>query len=105
MESKEKFHNEAEIETEKELSNEEQEKEGTEEISDSKENNSSEKKKKSLFHKKEDKKDEQIKELQDKYTRQLAEFENFRKRNETEKSKMYDVGAKDVIEKIAAYCR
>lgn len=105
MESKEKLYNEAEMETEKDIVNEE-EKECSEEVSDSKENredkenNSSEKKKKSLFHKKEDKKDEQIKELQDKYTRQLAEFENFRKRNEAEKSKMYDVGARDVIEKL-----
>lgn len=58
------------------------------------------KKKKSVFGKKPDKRDEQIKELQDKYTRQLAEFENFRKRNEAEKSRMYDIGAREVIEKL-----
>ena len=38
--------------------------------------------------------------LKDKYTRQLAEFENFRKRNEALQNKMYDIGAKDIIEKI-----
>lgn len=62
--------------------------------------------KKKLFHKKDKenaelkKKDEEIAQLQDKYTRQLAEFDNFRRRNEAEKSKMYDVGAKAVIEKL-----
>ena len=105
VESKEKLHNEAEIEkeTEKEIVVEEQE--VLEEAGDLKENRENKEKdssgkKKSLFHKKTDKKDEQIKELQDKYTRQLAEFENFRKRNEAEKSKMYDIGARDVIEKL-----
>ena len=58
--------------------------------------------KKSFFKKKEkkDKKDEQIAELMDKVKRQLAEFENFRNRTEKEKSQMYAVGAKDVIEKM-----
>lgn len=56
--------------------------------------------KKGLFGRKPDKRDEQIKELQDKYTRQLAEFENFRKRNELEKSKMFEVGMREVIEKL-----
>ena len=49
---------------------------------------------------KKDKKDEQIAELTDKLKRQLAEFENFRNRTDKEKSQMYAVGAKDVIEKI-----
>ena len=44
--------------------------------------------------------DEQIAELTDKLKRQLAEFENFRNRTDKEKSQMYAVGAKDVIEKI-----
>lgn len=62
-------------------------------------------KKKNLFRKKEkkDKKDkaaEQIAELTDKVKRQMAEFDNFRKRSEREKSQMYEVGAKSVIEKI-----
>ena len=30
----------------------------------------------------------------------MAEFDNFRKRTEKEKSQMYEVGAKDIIEKI-----
>jgi len=47
-----------------------------------------------------DKKDEKIKELEDKVLRQMAEFENFRKRSEKEKSQMYDMGAKSVIEKM-----
>ena len=55
---------------------------------------------KKLFSKKKDKKDEKIEELTDKLTRQMAEFDNFRKRTEKEKSQMYEVGAKDIIEKI-----
>ncbi len=49
---------------------------------------------------KKDKKDEKIEELNDRLTRQMAEFDNFRKRTEKEKSQMYEIGAKDVIEKI-----
>ena len=49
---------------------------------------------------KKDKKDEKIEELTDRLTRQMAEFDNFRKRTEKEKSQMYEVGAKDIIEKI-----
>ena len=60
-----------------------------------------EKKEKKFFgKKKKDKKDEKIEELTDKLTRQMAEFDNFRKRTEKEKSQMYEVGAKDIIEKI-----
>ena len=55
---------------------------------------------KKLFSKKKDKKDEKIEELTDKLTRQMAEFDNFRKRTEKEKSQMYEIGAKDIIEKI-----
>ena len=50
--------------------------------------------------KKKDKKDEQIEELNDKVKRQMAEFDNFRKRTEKEKSMMFDMGAKTIIEKI-----
>ena len=59
-------------------------------------------KKKNLFKKKEkkDKAAEQIAELNDKVKRQMAEFDNFRKRTEREKSQMFEVGAKSVIEKI-----
>ena len=56
--------------------------------------------KKGFFKKKKDKKDEQIEELQDRVRRQMAEFDNFRKRSEKEKSQMYEIGAKDIIEKI-----
>lgn len=49
---------------------------------------------------KKDKKDEKIEELEDRVKRQMAEFENFRKRTELEKSAMYGMGAKAVIEKI-----
>ena len=58
--------------------------------------------KKKFFGKKnkKDKKDEKIEELTDRLTRQMAEFDNFRKRTEKEKSQMYEIGAKDIIEKI-----
>ena len=57
--------------------------------------------KKGLFKKKKkDKKDEQIEELNDRLKRQMAEFENFRKRTDKEKQAMFDTGAKSVIEKI-----
>ncbi|MCB6202797.1 nucleotide exchange factor GrpE [Extibacter muris] len=49
---------------------------------------------------KKDKKDEKIEELTDRLTRQMAEFDNFRKRTDKEKSQMYEIGAKDIIEKI-----
>ena len=59
-------------------------------------------KKSKLFEKKnkKDKKDEQIADLTDKLTRQMAEFDNFRKRTEKEKTQMFETGAKSVIEKI-----
>jgi molecular chaperone GrpE len=60
----------------------------------------SENEKKGFFKKKKDKKDEQIEDLNDKLKRQMAEFENFRKRSEKEKSQMYDMGARSIIEKI-----
>ena len=58
------------------------------------------KEKSKLFKKKKDQKDEKIEELSDKLLRQMAEFDNFRKRTEKEKSQMYTVGAADVIEKL-----
>ena len=60
------------------------------------------KEKKSFFKKKnkKDPKDEKIEDLTDKLTRQMAEFDNYRKRTEKEKSAMYEIGAKDIIEKI-----
>ena len=59
--------------------------------------------KKGFFGKKKekkDKKDEQIEELTDRLKRQMAEFDNFRKRTEKEKSTMYEMGAKDIIERM-----
>lgn len=59
--------------------------------------------KKGFFGKKKekkDKKDEQIEDLTDRLKRTMAEFENFRKRNEKEKEQMFEVGAKSIIEKI-----
>ena len=72
----------------------------TEESQDTKDTESNEKPK--FFAKKEktDKTDEKIEELTDRLTRQMAEFDNFRKRTEREKSQMYEIGAKDIIEKI-----
>lgn len=79
-------------ETETDASEEAEESDNSEETSDAE--------KKSFFKKKKDKKDEQIEELSDKLKRQMAEFENFRKRTEKEKTQMYDMGAKSIIEKI-----
>ena len=50
--------------------------------------------------KKKDKRDEQIEQLNDKVMRQMAEFENFRRRTEIEKSQMFATGAKSIVEKI-----
>jgi molecular chaperone GrpE len=58
--------------------------------------------KKSFFKKKEkkDPKDEKIADMTDRLQRQMAEFDNYRKRTEKEKAQMFDIGAKSVIEKI-----
>ena len=64
---------------------------------ETKENKKEAKKKKK---EKKDKKDEQIEDLTDRLKRSMAEFDNYRKRVEKEKSHMYEIGAKDVIEKI-----
>ena len=78
----------------------EAEAEETEETSEEAKEDAEKKTGKKLFGKKKDKKDEKIEELTDKLTRQMAEFDNFRKRTEKEKSQMYEIGAKDIIEKI-----
>lgn len=57
-------------------------------------------KKKAKADKKVDLQKQQIEELEDKVKRQMAEFENFRKRSEKEKQTMFEVGAKSVIEKV-----
>ncbi|MCC8065870.1 MAG: nucleotide exchange factor GrpE [Clostridiales bacterium] len=69
--------------------------------SDQKEPAAQETEKKGFFgKKKKDKKDQQIEELTDRVQRQMAEFDNFRKRSEKEKASMFEVGAKSVLEKI-----
>ena len=50
--------------------------------------------------KKDNKLEQQIEDLTDRLKRNMAEFDNFRKRTEKEKSSMYVIGAKDIIEKI-----
>ena len=84
------------IEDTEDESTEESEDEMTEDDAD----DSSKKTKKGLFKKKKDKRDEQIEELTDRVKRQMAEFDNFRKRTEKEKTMMFDMGAKTIIEKI-----
>ena len=50
--------------------------------------------------KKHDPMKEKVEELEDKVRRQMAEFDNFRKRSEKEKSQMFEIGAKSIVEKI-----
>ena len=59
-------------------------------------------KKKSLLgkDKKSNKLQEKVDELEDRVKRQMAEFDNFRKRSEKEKTAMFETGAKSVVEKI-----
>ena len=60
-----------------------------------------EKSKTSFFgKKKKDKSEQQIEELTDRLKRSMAEFDNYRKRTEKEKSNMYMIGAKDIVEKM-----
>ena len=72
------------------------------EAEDTETSEESEDTKKKFFKKKDkkDKKDQQIEELNDKYQRLFAEFQNYRNRSEKEKTAMYEVGAKAIIEKI-----
>ena len=74
-----------------------------EEASEESQEETAESGKKGFFNKKKDKKskqEEKIAELTDRVQRQMAEFDNFRKRTEKEKAQMFEVGAKSVIEKI-----
>lgn len=60
-----------------------------------------EKSKTSFFgKKKKDKSEQKVEELTDRLKRTMAEFDNFRKRTEKEKSSMYIIGAKEIVEKI-----
>lgn len=59
--------------------------------------------KKGFFGKKKEKKDpkdDKIEELTDRLKRNMAEFDNFRKRTEKEKAAMFEIGAREIIEKI-----
>lgn len=74
----------------------------SDEMNDSEESSVEEEKTK-LFGKKKEKKDkktEQIEELQDQLKRSIAEFDNYRKRTDKEKAQMYEVGAREIIEKM-----
>ena len=99
----------AEAETEAAENNQEEETKETEAQSDeaakedeAEASGAKENKDKGLFgkKKKKDKKDEQIEDLNDRLRRQMAEFDNFRKRSEKEKSQMFDMGARSIIEKV-----
>ena len=85
------------VETTEEAVAEETEEENEEEAEASSEHKFFKKKK---DNKEDNKKDEQIAELNDKLMRTMAEFDNFRKRSEREKSQMFEVGAKSIVEKI-----
>lgn len=101
--AKEQAEAEETVETEDAQEVETEAKEATEEATETEgDSEAASEGKKKFFGKKEkkDKKDEKIEELTDRVTRQMAEFDNFRKRTEKEKSQMYEVGAKDIIEKI-----
>lgn len=80
------------------------EEDNTEKKQDSEEPDDKKEKKKSFLGKdkkeKANKLQEKIDELEDKVKRQMAEFDNFRKRSEKEKSAMFETGAKSVVEKI-----
>ncbi len=57
-------------------------------------------KKKAKADKKQDAMKQKVEELEDRVKRQMAEFDNFRKRTDKEKTAMFETGAKSVIEKI-----
>lgn len=93
---------ETEQESAEDMSQEQTDAQATENQPDDKDVQTDDKKR--FFGKKKDKKDKQIEDLtaqlDDLRKRNLAEFENFRKRTEKEKSTMFDMGAKSVVEKL-----
>ena len=91
---------EKELEKEKTEKSVSEEKETKETAASEKENKETSEKEEKASEKKKDPKDEKIDELNDKLKRSMAEFDNYRKRTDKEKSAMYEIGAKDVIEKI-----
>ena len=84
------------VETEKETTDTKEDKDKKE----AEDKNSSDKKEKKKIFGKKDKKDQQIEELTDKHQRLMAEFQNYRNRSEKEKSAMFEVGARSIIEKL-----
>lgn len=78
----------------------EENKETEEEKQEEKKEEKKASKKKTKTDKKQDALQEKVEELEDKVKRQMAEFENFRKRTEKEKQAMFETGAKSVIEKV-----
>ena len=108
-ESKEESKEESEVEASedtKKTDDSQDNEETTQESSTEAEDVESEDKEDSSEDKKSSKKDKKnkaqeiIDELNDKVMRQMAEFENFRKRSDKEKTQMYDMGAKSILEKI-----
>ena len=95
-ESQEEPQEEIQIEIEEEQQSDAEQK--SEEETHSKDDKSD--KKKSFFGKKDNKLQDKVDELEDRVKRQMAEFENFRKRTDKEKTAMFETGAKSVIEKI-----
>lgn len=87
---------EAKAASESEEASGEAEAEETEEASDQ----SADKKPKFFKKDKKDKKDVEIEELKDRLMRQMAEFDNYRKRTDKEKIQNYEIGASDFILKI-----
>lgn len=88
------------LEIEEEVAEEEEQ--DSEEESEKSESKAEAKKRKKEEKKKNkiDPRDEKIEELTDRVARQMAEFDNFRKRSEKEKSERYEMGARDVVEKM-----
>ena len=89
---------EKELEKEKTEKAVSEEKETKETAASEKENKETSEKEEKASEKKKDPKDEKIDELNDKLKRSMAEFDNYRKRADKEKSAMYEIGAKDVID-------
>lgn len=100
MEEKEPVAAEEEMEQNIQPETNEETIEETEAVQEESTETDSKEKKKDKKKAKKDKKDEKIEELNDRLMRNLAEFENFRNRSEKEKSAMFEIGAKSVIEKI-----
>ncbi len=76
------------------------EKEETAEAGETEEGSGEESKEEAPESGKKDKMQEKLDELNDKVMRQMAEFDNFRRRSEKEKQAMFETGAKSVIEKL-----